>query len=111
MQEAAKARHGVAPVHALPAQEALVPRQRSAPQEYVAQSLTRSVLFCSSGSLDSECLNEKSFLFAALCRERDLHPVRRRQVVPMRGRARAVVDPRGVPRPAAADPDAVAACA
>ena len=41
-----------------------------------------------------------------VCRERHLHPVRRRQVVPMRGRARALVDPRGVPRPAAADPDA-----
>lgn len=37
--------------------------------------------------------------------ERDLHPVRRCQVVPVRGRARAVVDPRGVPRPAAANPD------
>ncbi|XBI66023.1 hypothetical protein VPH35_045705 [Triticum aestivum] len=34
--------------------------------------------------------------------ERDLHPVRRRQVVPVRGRARALVHPRRVPRPPAA---------
>jgi hypothetical protein len=36
------------------------------------------------------------------CRARDLHPVRRREVVPVRGRARAMVHPRGVARPAAA---------
>jgi len=107
MQEAAKARHGVAPGRALPAQEALVPRQRgAAAQEYVALLITRSLLFCSSGSLDPV---SDPCCCSVLCRERDLHPVRRRQVMPMRGRARAVVHPRGVPRPAAADPDADAA--
>jgi hypothetical protein len=48
--------------------------------------------------------SSSSWCFMFVCRERDLHPVRRRQVVPMRGRARALVDPRGVPRPATADP-------
>ena len=48
MQEAAKARHGVAPGRALPAQEALVPRQRgAAAQEYGVLPITRSALLCS----------------------------------------------------------------
>jgi hypothetical protein len=106
MQEAAKARHGVASLRALPAQEALVPRQRGAAQEYVrcpVSHTTRSAapLFRFSGFW--------SFLSLLLRRERDLHPVRRRQVVPMRGRARAVGDPRWVPRPADADADAASA--
>ena len=49
MQEAGKARHGVAPGRALPAQEALVPRQRgaAAAQEYVRHACPSHALFCS----------------------------------------------------------------
>jgi hypothetical protein len=61
---------------------------------------------CSSFFLSSALNGEPFFFLVFVCRERDLHPVRRRQVVPMRGRARALVDPRGIPRPATADPDA-----
>ena len=45
------------------------------------------------------CLMNGELFFlcwCGVCRERDIHPVRRRQVVPMRGRARALVDSRGV---------------